>query len=158
MDFTWIDYDPAAMAYIEDWLDEGAVKTTGLDEGFCAFYTYWVNEEGYDLGENFWCKVILEAASPVAVIALGWYEGKTIVMELVVKPEKRGRGIGSRLLKELLAREEILGFSIQKGEAVIFPGNIASQKAFEKAGFRYHHTHPDGDALYYVYEAPDFPM
>ena len=64
-----------------------------------------------------------------------------------------GQGLGGKLLQELLAGEEIIGFAIENAEAVIFPSNIASQKAFEKAGFRYHHAHEDGDAFYYVYES-----
>lgn len=70
---------------------------------------------------------------------------------MVVAPEKRGQGRGAKLLKELLENKEILGFPIAYGEAVIFLSNVASQKAFEKAGFRYHHTHEDGDAVIYTY-------
>ena len=40
-------------------------------------------------------------------------------------------------------------------DAVIFPSNKASQKAFEKAGFKYETIHPDGDAMYYIYKAPN---
>ena len=56
------------------------------------------------------------------------------------------------LLKELLGDKEMIGFVIQKSDAVIFPSNIASQKAFENAGYQYHHTYEDGTAMYYVYE------
>jgi L-amino acid N-acyltransferase YncA len=73
-------------------------------------------------------------------------------MELVVDPEKRGQGRGSKLLKELFENEDILGFSVAYGEAVIFRKNVASQRAFENAGFRYHHTHPDGDDLIFAYK------
>lgn len=140
------------MGYIENWLDERAVKFTGLDDGFRDFYEYWVNEDGFAAGENFWCKVVCENDNPFAVIAFCQHENKTLIMEIVVDPEKRGQGSGSKLLKELLENEEIIGFSIHKSEAVIFPSNIASQKAFENAGFQYHHTHEDGNAMYYVYE------
>ena len=77
---------------------------------------------------------------------------KIIIMEIVVEPGKRGQGKGSKLLKELLESEEIIGCAIQESEAVIFLTNTASQRAFEKAGYQYHHTHQDGDAVYYVYE------
>lgn len=154
MNFVWCDYDPATMRFIENWLDESAVKSTGLDEGFLDFYEYWAKEDGFVVGENFWCKVAFENDKPFAVIAFGQHEDKTIIMEIVIAPEKRGQGKGSQLLKELLENEEIIGFAIQKSEAVIYPGNIASQKAFENAGFRYHHNHKDGDgdSMYYVYE------
>ena len=40
MDYVWRDYNPKTMGYIENWLDESAIKLTGLDEGFCDFYEY----------------------------------------------------------------------------------------------------------------------
>jgi 8-oxo-dGTP diphosphatase len=152
MNFVWHDYDPKSMGYIEDWLDVAAVKSTGLDEGFHNFYEYWANENGFAVGENYWCKVIFQNDEPVAVLACCLYDSVVTVMEIVVKPEKRGKGIGTKLMKELLESEKILGFTIQKSEAVIFPGNIASQKAFEKAGFRFHHAHEAGNAWYYTYK------
>ncbi len=152
MNFVWRDYNPKTMEYIENWLDESTVKSTGLDESFRDFYEYWANEDGFVVGENFWCKVVCENDKPFAVIAFCQHEHKILIMEIVVAPEKRGQGIGTRLLKELFASEEIIGFAIHKSEAVIFPSNIASRKAFENAGFQYHHTHEDGDAMYYVYE------
>ena len=154
MNFVWCDYNPKTMRFIENWLDESAVKSTGLDESFRDFYEYWANEEGFVVGENFWCKVTFENEKPFAVIAFCRYESKIIIMEVLIAPDKRGQGKGSKLLKELLESEEIIGFAIQKSEAVIYPGNIASQKAFENAGFQYHHNHKDGngDSMYYVYE------
>lgn len=154
MKFVWRDYDPETMGYIETWLDEDAVRSTGLDDGFRDFYEYWANEDGFVVGVNFWCKIVCENNDPVAVIALCRHEQRTAVMELVVDPEKRCQGIGTQLLKELLACEEILGFTINKSEAVIFPDNAASQKAFEKAGFQYHHTDEDeyGTSMTYIFE------
>ena len=152
MNFTWHDYNPETMGYVEDWLDESAVKSTGLDEGFRAFYEYWAKEDGFVFGENFWCKVVCENSKPLAVIAFCQHETKIIIMEMVVKPEKRGQGSGSKLLKELLESEEIIGFAIHKSEAVIYPSNIASQKAFINAGFQYQGTHEDGGSMRYIYE------
>ncbi len=155
MNFVWRDYDPQTMAYIETWLDESAVKSTGLDQGFRDFYEYWADEGGFVVGENFWCKVIFEDDQPFAVIAFCLHESKIIIMEIVIDPEKRGQGKGSKLLKELVRNEEIIGFIIHESEAVIYPDNISSQKAFEYAGFQYHHTHEDeeGVSMYYVYES-----
>lgn len=152
MNFVWYDYNPQTMGYVESWLDENTVKSTGLDEGFRSFYEYWANEEGFDVGENFWCKVVCENGLPFAIVAFCCHERKMLVMEIVVKAEKRGQGRGTKLLKQLIENKEIIDSPILKSEAVIFPSNIASRKAFEKAGFRYHHTHEDGDAMYYVYE------
>ena len=104
MNFVWRDYDPETMSYVETWLDESAVRSTGLDDGFRAFYEYWANEDGFAVGENFWCKVVCENDTPVAVIAFCQYGQKVSIMEIVVDSQKRGQGIGTKLLKELLAR------------------------------------------------------
>ena len=45
--YVWRDYHPKTMGYIESWLDESAIKSTGLDEGFCSFYEYWASEDGF---------------------------------------------------------------------------------------------------------------
>lgn len=154
MNFVWRDYNPATMDFVENWLDETAVRLTGLDEGFRAFYEYWANEDGFAVGENYWCKVIFENDEPFGVIALCRYKSKTSIMEVLIAPGKRGQGKGSALLRELLSCEEILGFFIQKGVAFIYPNNTASRKAFENAGFQYldHRKDDDGDSMRYIYE------
>lgn len=154
MEFVWHDYNPNTMGYIENWLDESAVKATGLDEGFQKFYESWTSEDGFIIGKNFWCKVVSENGEPFAVIAFCQHELKAIIMEIVIEPKKRGQGKGTKLLRELLECKELLDFAIQKSEAVIYPDNIGSQKAFENAGFQHHYTHEDVDgiSMHYVYE------
>ena len=152
MIFTWKDYNPETMGYVENWLDEHAVSMTGMDDGFRQEYEYWANEDYNTVGENFWGKVVFEKGVPFAVIEFGMHEGVVTIMETLVAPEKRGQGMGSKIIKELLQNaKNIIGIDIEKAEAIIFPSNIASQKAFEKAGFKYHHTQEDGDAMTYVY-------
>ena len=152
MNYTWKDYDPETMGDVEKWLDRKAVRMTGMDDGFHDFYEYWAKEDGFIVGENYWCKVVFEEEKPFAVIALGLYEGNITIMETLVAPKMRGKGKGSKMLKELLENgKDIIGFNIQKAEAIIFPSNEASQKAFSKAGFKYKSTHEDGDAMTYVY-------
>jgi len=154
VNYVWCDYNPGTMGFVEKWLDESSVNSTGLDEGFRAFYVYWINEKSFVIGENFWCKVVFENSKPFAVIAFCRHEQKIIIMEVLVAPDKRGQGKGSTLLKELLDTQEIIGHAIKKYEAVIYPRNIASQKAFENAGFSYHSSHEDenGDSMLYIYE------
>ena len=154
MNFLWYDYNPDIMSFVENWLDKNAVESTGLDEGFRAFYEYWVKEDGFVAGENFWCKVAAENNKPFAVIAFCRHEQKIIIMEVLVAPDKRGQGKGSTPLKELLDNQEIIGCAIQNCEAVIYPSNVASQKAFEKAGFTYHNNRKDenGNSMHYIYE------
>ena len=152
INYTWSDYNPHTMQYVDDWLDESAISATGLDDGFRAFYDYWANEDGFVIGENFWCKVITENGIPLAVIAFCQHDQTIFVMEVVVATQHRGRGIGTKLLKELLNSNEIIGCTVQKSEAVIFSSNLASQRAFEKAGYRYQYTYEDGTAMIYSFQ------
>lgn len=150
MNFGWTDYD-TSMTFIEDWLDDETIRVTGLDDGFRDFYEYWKSED--ITGGTFRCKVVSENDKPSAVIAIGSNEGKHIIMEFVVNPEDRNKGKGTEILKELLAESnKILGKEINFAEAVIYPSNPASKRAFEKAGFIFGHAHEDGDALYYIYK------
>ena len=64
MDFDWRDYDPQTMEFVESWLDEATVRSTGLEDGFRDFYEYWEKEDGFSVGENYWCKVVYEKDQP----------------------------------------------------------------------------------------------
>ena len=147
--FKWTDYN-TSLTFVEDWLDDEAVRVTGLDDGFRDFYEYWKNEN--ILGTNYWCKVISENDKPFAVITIGKDKENFIFMEFVIAPDMRNQGKGTLILNELLKESKIiLGQEIESAEAVIFPSNPASQKAFEKAGFVFSHADEDGDAFYYIF-------
>lgn len=153
MTFAWLDYDDSYAGIVEGWLDEDAVRFTGCDDGWTPFIEYWLNDSETALGENFFCKIICESGSPVAVITLALHEGSLTVMEFIADPAKRGRGIGSAALRELLQNgSAIIGMDFVSAEAVIYPNNAASRAAFDKAGFTFDRAHPDGDALYYKFE------
>ena len=106
MNFIWCDYNPETMGYVENWLDEHAVRMTGMDNGFRQEYEYWANEDYNTAGENFWCKVVFENEIPFAIIEFGVHEGVVTVMETLVAPEKRGQGWVQRLLKSFLKTQE----------------------------------------------------
>lgn len=150
MNLTWIDYPAEYAETIESWMDEEAVRGTGCDAGWFDFVKCCMEEPGTIPGENFWFKIVLADGVPVAVIAAGEENGNLQISEFLVDPKNRGQGIGSGVLAVLLRdTEQILGKNIRSAGAVIFPDNLPSQKAFEKAGFIYESTHPDGDAWYY---------
>lgn len=152
MRFMWRDYIPQTMEFSEGWLDVDTINSTGLEQGFRAFYEYWANEDGFVPGENFWCKVICENEEPLAILACCQHVHKLIIMEFIVKPGKRGHGVGTRILKDLVENKGIFNSVFSQYEAVIYPSNIASQKAFENAGFQYLRTHQDGGSMLYVYQ------
>ncbi len=152
MKYIWKDYEPGNMGFIESWVDEETANSTGLDEGFDNFYRYWSNDENTKLNENFWCKVVYEKETPLAVIAFSFYESKIIIMEFIVDVKKRSKGIGTDILREFINNgKNIFGYEVEKSEAVIYPSNKASQKAFERAGYVFCSIHNDNDAYNYVF-------
>lgn len=156
MEFKWIDYTTEYSHVVDSWLDSEAQRFTGCDDGWDDFFDNWCNYENNKRGENFWGKVVFEDSAPFAVIALGMNDkGEYVISEYIVDPQKRGKGYGTAALRELLTNSsEIIGKDINTAEAVIYPNNIASQKAFEKAGFCFSSMHPDGDASNYTYKKP----
>ena len=41
MDFMWCDFNPETMGVVENWLDEHAVRMTGMDDGLRQEYEYY---------------------------------------------------------------------------------------------------------------------
>ena len=58
----------------------------------------------------------------------------------------------SILMSWLHNQKNIIGTEIENADEVIFPSNIASQKAFINAGFVFQSAHPDGEAYNYCYQ------
>lgn len=150
MIFIWKDYCADYENKAEALFDSDAVKFTGCDDGFEAFYKYWLGELGRDC---FHCKLVFENGTLIAIVAIAMNpENQFTIQEIVVAPRKRGKGFGKRILRELLiSAREIIGTDINTVTAVIYPKNTAGIKVFESAGFIHEGTHPDGDALYYRY-------
>ena len=133
--YGWVDYSKDYREIVESFLDDEAIKSTGCDDGFEAFYTYWMSEEDTRLNENFWFKVISTDQKPIAIIAIAKSpQNEFTVSEFIIAPTERRKGHGKAILKELLSNSStILGERIDLARAVIFPSNIASQKAFAGA-------------------------
>ncbi len=149
MQYQWNRYTPADAPLVDAWLDEDAIRETGIDDGWQSFYDYWMQESYKATAEDF-CYLIAKEQSPLAVIYASVTERTLTVSEMIVAPHLRGLGHGSAILSELLAHSTLLlGTTLSTANAVIFPDNIASQKTFARAGFVLVSKHPDGDAWYY---------
>ena len=123
-----------------DWQDVKSIYEEGIKTKNATFetqaptYEKWMDaahpnchliaeEKGRVLA---WAKVLYTSARPV-------YSGVGEV-SIYVHPDAKGRGVGGKLLRELIAVSERQGFWTLK--AVIFPENIASIRLHEKCGFR----------------------
>ena len=155
MNFSWIDYKEFSNT-TNDFFDSEAMKQTDLDD-FDSYLSYWTSDGGAVYNEDFFCKVAFERDTPIGVVVLGKdRDGMFTFSAVVVAPVRRKKGYGTAILREILTKSSaIIGCKITHARAVIFPGNAASIRAFEKAGFRLIGQHPDGDVLYYEYTKKD---
>lgn len=132
----WQDYEPEQAALVNAWLDREAIRYTGLDDGFDAFYQYWKRNSDPVRGENFYCKIVSKERRPVAVVAFSYHQQTVVVMEIVVDPILRGQGRGTAIINELVDHAaHWIGQPMAVFEAVIFPHNTVSQTVFYKTGF-----------------------
>ena len=153
MKFVWSDYTDSCSPLIDSWLDDEAVKKTGIDEGWQDYWSAVVADSVNYPGCKDFCKIVSENGVPFAVIVFGFYCGEVTVSEIIVDPSQRNKGKGTQALKEFIEYSGVfIGEKFEKISAVIFPSNSASQRAFEKAGFSFDRAHEDGDAWYYTYK------
>ena len=153
MKYSFIKYTTEYTALAESFFDEEARRSTGCDDGWEDYYSYYLCDDAEEkLEEDFFVRLIYIENRPLGIIAFGIHDRTLTVSEFVVAPDLRGKGHGSLILSELLREYTVsCGMEYDRAMAVIFPDNEASQKAFEKAGFVFDSAHPDGDAWYYVY-------
>ena len=153
MVFTWTDYQTENAALVDSWLDDAAVRMTGIEDGFDEEWRATLKEAGSFPGCKDFCKIVSENGVPFAAVKYGFYQNNATVSVIIVDPTQRGKGRGSAVLRELVTNvNTLVGEKVDRLEAVIFPSNAASQKAFEKAGFVFERAHEDGDALYYSFD------
>ncbi|SFD77238.1 phosphinothricin acetyltransferase [Chitinophaga sp. CF118] len=124
----------------EHWPQVKDIYEKGIASGNATFQTTAPSWEEWDKGHVKSCRLVAVEGD----VILGWavlsqvsaravYAGVAEV-SIYIHPEAQGKGIGSLLLKALIAESEKQQFwTLQAG---IFPENIASIRLHEKHGFR----------------------
>ena len=123
-----------------DWPALAAIYQQGIDTGQATFETLAPSPD--EMASRYLAApqlvahsngVVVGYALLSAVSGRGVYSGVAEV-SLYVRADRRGQGIGGRLLPVLVADSEALGFwTLQAG---IFPENEASVALHHRAGFR----------------------
>ncbi len=148
----WVDYEDQHAQIVDSWLDRDTVSMTGLDIGWSAYWQAVQNDALNFPGCKDYCKLVYVGVAPCAVISFGVYQKVLTISEIIVDPRFRGKGIGTRMLLQLveMARNLVFG-SVNVLSAVVYPQNVASQKAFRNAGFQFETRTDDGVDLIYTY-------
>ena len=92
---------------------------------------------------------------PRAVVRFQKEDARVAVVSIVVDPDARGRGLGTRALR-LSCRSAARELGLEKVDAYIKPENKASVVAFERAGFAFSPDSARTDALRMVWH-PERP-
>ncbi|MBE6615503.1 MAG: GNAT family N-acetyltransferase [Ruminococcaceae bacterium] len=131
-------------ALIQTWLDDDGICGTGIED-WDEDVRYW-REESPDTFQV----LLFGTPEPTAAVYYFTEPDNLHIGALLVNPEKRGRGIGSAILKYLLYTHT----NYSKATAVIYPDNTASEQAFRNAGFVYVRSHEDMTATYWEWHKP----
>jgi L-amino acid N-acyltransferase YncA len=123
-----------------DWPEVAEIYRQGLDAGHASFETEVPGYEAWDAAHLARPRLVARLEARV----VGWgalspvsdrcVYGGVAEDSVYVAPDLAGRGVGRRLLSELVQRAEEDGiWTIQAG---IFPENAASLRLHERCGFR----------------------
>ena len=158
MKYQFIDYDPQAHRALDDW-QGGDIFRFAMENGIGGEWQYYIGAKEYHAGYDTFCKVVLLNDRPVAAMIVFCNPDYPVgINPIVVDPELAGQGHGSEVLREFVANiNAILPFHSNLIRVVIDIENIASIKAFAKAGFTLARVHPDGDVGYYERALPTNP-
>lgn len=124
-----------------DWERVRAIYAEGIATGDATFETEPPDWETWDADHLAECRIVAVAADGV----VGGWAALTSVSDrcvyggvgevsVYVGSSARGQGVGTQLMRELVARSERAGlWTLQAG---VFPENEASVRAHERVGFR----------------------
>lgn len=168
--FVWDDYSKKYKDLIDRWTDDEEVQRFATDDSWHDEYMYYmteterymddagvVHEHKYELNKDFFCKIIFDGETPVAVIILLSTDGYPVYINpLLVNPKLWGRGYGTEIIRELIDNiDELIPNHSDTIEAGVDIENTPSRRIFEKNGFTLTKIHPEGDFLFYQYQLPE---
>ena len=150
MKYRFVDYHPEMHNVLDAWRG-GDIARFAMDKGISEEWQYYIGAKEYHVGVDTFCKAVLLDGKPVAVMIVFCNLDYPVgINPIIVDPALAGQGRGSEILREFIANiGAIMPFHSDRIEVVIDNDNIASIKAFAKAGFTLARMHPDGDVGYY---------
>lgn len=120
-----------------EWANDPATRAASFDTAPIPWETHvaWLDRK---LASSD-CRVYIlslerERERPVGVVRFDGVLGEQADISVTVAPEARGRGLASRLL-DASVKALLESTPVRRVRAYVKPGNEASRRAFERAGF-----------------------
>jgi UDP-2,4-diacetamido-2,4,6-trideoxy-beta-L-altropyranose hydrolase len=139
------------------WANEPAVRSCSFSSDPIPWddHTRWFESKRGN-PECIWHIACDARLRPLGQVRIDLAEGKTGTMNFSVAPECRGRGLGVSILCAALD-EVFTTTGVRVVRAFVKPGNTASVRSFERAGFKEIGTDPASpeQALQFVFRAED---
>jgi len=115
MDFAWRDYPAQYEGEIESWCDELAIRFALDEDSVIAEHEWYLGSDKYTHNENYFCKVVIDDNTPVALFMLAVFRDETrkflsesivYLDTLIVNPALRNQNFGSRIMADVLQNAE----------------------------------------------------
>ena len=135
MQFTWVDYPNIYEAELETWCDE--TVRHAIDGDSIKEEHDWYLENNYVFNKDYFCKIVLEDKTAVALVMSGTRinksETETVICidTFIINPELRNQGYGTKIIAEIIQNSENIIV------AQIHKDNETSKKLFKKSGFHF---------------------
>jgi len=147
MHFTWIDYPAKYENEIETWCDEFAIRFALDDDSVITEHQWYLDSDKYKHNENYFCKVVLDGDTPVALFMLAIFSDETkkhltenivYLDTLIINPALRNQNFGSRIIADVIQNaEQIIGSSSNIFISQIHKDNDVAKKLATKLGFHF---------------------
>lgn len=165
MQFTWVDYPSQYETELEKWCDE-TVRHALDDDSIKKEHEWYLNEINYVLNKNYFCKVVLDGETVVALLMLSIMSKDELKKHLtetvicidtfIINPALRQQGYATKVIAEIMQHtEKIVPFDNNIFVAQIHKENDNSKKLFKKLGFHFICTDEeiDDDWFDWIYPA-----
>ena len=145
--FTWIDYPANYKDQIETWCDESVIRFALDGDSVITEHQWYLDSGKYEHNENYFCKIVLDGDTPVALLMLAVFNDETkkylsesivCIDTLIINPALRNKNYGTKIIADAIQNaEQISGSSKNIFISQIHKDNIAAKKLSAKLGFHF---------------------
>jgi len=149
---------------IEAWCDESAIRFALDDDSVKSEHQWYLDSDKYTHGENYFCKIVLDGDTPVALFMLAVFNDDTkahltesvvYLDTLIINPTLRNQGYGTKIITEVLRHsDQIIRSSYCVFISQIHKDNDAAKNLAARLGFHFIYTEAEKDNYWFDWVYP----